>query len=234
LIISIITINYNNIKGLILTIESVLQQTYSKVEYIIIDGGSTDGSKEYIESQTEHINYWVSEPDSGVYHAMNKGLKKSTGDFCLFLNSGDYFSNEHVLSNLYNQLDKKYGMIYGLIEWEHTGRYWNPKRDLKSFEFVFNSLIPHQASFYRVDALRKIGGYKEKYRVISDWTSMIDLLNAGYKMKKVDLLISKCETQGISANLVKLVKKEKLHYLMLYSPLTLIRALLFKIKKLLR
>lgn len=232
--ISIITINYNNLSGLIKTIESVINQCYLHFEFIVIDGGSTDGSKDYLISQNERITYWMSEPDRGVYHAMNKGLEQTTGDFCLFLNSGDYFYDDNVLSNLYSQLDKNYGMIYGLIEWEHTGRYWNPKRDLKSFEFVFNSLIPHQASLYRVDALRKIGGFKEKYRVISDWTSMIDLLNAGYKMKKVDLLISKCEAQGISANLVKLVKKEKLHYLMLYSPLTLIRALLFKIKKLLR
>jgi glycosyltransferase involved in cell wall biosynthesis len=232
--ISVITINYNNSFGLNRTIQSVIEQEYTDFQFVIIDGGSTDGSKAFIESNSKKIDYWISEKDKGVYHAMNKGLAEATGDFCLFLNSGDYFYNEQVLTNITKQLDKKYGMIYGLIEWEHTGSYWNPKRDLKSFEFVFNSLIPHQATFYRVDALRKIGGFKEKYRVISDWASMIDIINKGFEIKKVDLLISKCEEQGISLNLVKQVKKEKLDYLIFYSPKTFLLALLFKIKKIIK
>ena len=85
--ISIITINYNNLNGLKNTIKSVLDQSFFDFEFIVIDGGSTDGSKGYIELNSAKINYWVSESDRGVYHAMNKGLSKVTGEFCLFLNS---------------------------------------------------------------------------------------------------------------------------------------------------
>ena len=87
--ISIITINYNNKSGLEKTIESVLQQTYDNIEYLVIDGNSTDGSKDVIKKYKHRISYWVSEPDSGIYNAMNKGGTKATGDYLLFLNSGD-------------------------------------------------------------------------------------------------------------------------------------------------
>ena len=84
---SIITINYNNNNGLQKTVNSVLSQTYDNYEYIVIDGGSDDGSKAFIESQASHMDYVVSEPDNGIYDAMNKGIKKAKGDYCLFLNS---------------------------------------------------------------------------------------------------------------------------------------------------
>jgi glycosyltransferase involved in cell wall biosynthesis len=87
---SIITINYNNLEGLQRTVESVVNQTWQEFEYIVIDGGSTDGSADFIESQSETIDYWVSEPDKGIYNAMNKGIAKASGEYLLFLNSGDH------------------------------------------------------------------------------------------------------------------------------------------------
>ena len=95
LLISIITINYNNKSGLSRTIESVINQTYSNIQYIIIDGASTDGSKKIIKKYEHHISYWISEPDSGIYNAMNKGVDKAVGDYLLFLNSGDYLHGKH-------------------------------------------------------------------------------------------------------------------------------------------
>ena len=85
---SIITINYNNRDGLEMTINSVLGQSYQDLEYIIIDGGSTDGSVEVIKKYESRIDYWVSEPDKGVYNAMNKGIGKASGDYLNFMNSG--------------------------------------------------------------------------------------------------------------------------------------------------
>jgi glycosyltransferase involved in cell wall biosynthesis len=87
---TIITINYNNKEGLVKTFDSVRVQTWKDFEFIVIDGGSTDGCKELIE-QNHQINYWVSEKDSGVYNAMNKGIRKATGDYVIFMNSGDFF-----------------------------------------------------------------------------------------------------------------------------------------------
>src|SRR5688572_27521016 len=95
--ISIITINYNNLDGLKRTVDSVVNQTWQEFEYIVIDGGSTDGSGAYIESKSKHFHYWVSEPDKGIYNAMNKGIVKATGEYLLFLNSGDHFFNDTVL-----------------------------------------------------------------------------------------------------------------------------------------
>ena len=94
---TIITINYNNLEGLKRTVESVINQTWQEFEYIIIDGGSSDGSAEYIESQSGNIDYWVSEPDKGIYNAMNKGIVIATGEYLLFLNSGDHLLNNEGL-----------------------------------------------------------------------------------------------------------------------------------------
>ena len=86
MLLSVITINYNDKEGLALTMDSVLSQTYMDFEYIVIDGGSNDGSKAIIEQHQDQLGYWVSEPDSGIYNAMNKGIKQAKGDYLLFLN----------------------------------------------------------------------------------------------------------------------------------------------------
>ena len=96
--ISVITINYNNHAGLLKTIDSVVNQTYNNFEYIIIDGGSTDGSVDVIYKYADRIDYWVSEPDKGIYNAMNKGIDVAKGEYCIFLNSGDSFCDYQTLS----------------------------------------------------------------------------------------------------------------------------------------
>lgn len=98
--VSIITVNFNNAVGLERTIESVVRQPKELYEYIIIDGGSTDGSVEIIKKYEQYVTYWTSEKDNGIYDAMNKGIKEASGDFCNFLNSGDCYHDARVLSNL--------------------------------------------------------------------------------------------------------------------------------------
>ena len=97
MILSIITINYNNCAGLKRTIDSVVTQSFQDFEWIVIDGGSSDGSRELIEKYSPHVSYWVSEPDNGVYHAMNKGIDVANGDYLLFLNSGDWLFGANTL-----------------------------------------------------------------------------------------------------------------------------------------
>ena len=96
---SIITVNLNNREGLRKTAESVVSQTYKDYEWIVIDGGSTDGSKELIEQYAEHISYWVSEPDKGIYNAMNKGIRQAHGEYFLFLNSGDSLCDDDIVES---------------------------------------------------------------------------------------------------------------------------------------
>ena len=97
---SIITVNLNNLTGLQKTMQSVFEQTFTNYEYIIIDGGSTDGSKEWIAQHADKLAYWVSEKDGGVFNAQNKGIVKSKGEYLLFLNSGDYFYTVEAIGAL--------------------------------------------------------------------------------------------------------------------------------------
>ena len=99
---SIITVNYNNKEGLRQTIESVIHQTFRDFEFIVIDGGSTDGSADVLKEYDAQITYWVSEKDNGIYNAMNKGIAKATGDYLNFMNSGDCFYTSDVLESVAN------------------------------------------------------------------------------------------------------------------------------------
>lgn len=121
---SIITINFNNKEGLIKTVESVVHQSYQDFEYIVIDGGSTDGSADYIKEQQTHFDYWVSEPDKGIYNAMNKGIEVAKGEYCLFLNSGDWLV-EGSLKDLF-----KHNFNDDVI---YSNCYFSKKKGQKSF-----------------------------------------------------------------------------------------------------
>ena len=118
---SIITINLNNAAGLRKTIESVVNQTFTDYEYLIIDGGSTDGSVEVIKEFADKITYWVSEPDKGIYNAMNKGILKARGEYLQFLNSGDWLVDNEVLFRVFS-LNHFEDILYGLEPYyrDHT------------------------------------------------------------------------------------------------------------------
>ena len=112
--VSIITINFNNSKGLERTFKSVFEQTFQNFEYIVIDGQSIDGSKDLIKANSNKIAYWISEKDHGVYQAMNKGIQQASGEYVLFLNSGDHFTHERILEQTSKELDGT-GIVYGNI-----------------------------------------------------------------------------------------------------------------------
>lgn len=228
---SIITINYNNLNGLKKTIESVKNQLFLDFEFIVIDGDSKDGSKEYLIENSDIINYWVSEKDEGVYDAMNKGLSRALGTYSLFLNSGDYFLDNGVLSRVNSVIDLTADLVYGLIQWEGIEQLWNPRKELQAFEMVFQSLIPHQAAFFKTAIIKKIGGYDSSYKVISDWVLMIKMVNQGFKTQKIDLLISICEPQGISRTYELLAKKERKKFLFDYSKLLFIKGYIYRFKQ---
>ena len=102
-LLTIITVNLNNREGLQRTIDSVVEQTFTDYEWIVIDGGSTDGSRELIEQYADHFTYLVSEPDKGIYNAMNKGIAHAKSDWLQFLNSGDWLTEKDVLNNVFSQ-----------------------------------------------------------------------------------------------------------------------------------
>ena len=167
---SVITINYNNKSGLEKTIQSLFSQTFTDFEYIVIDGGSTDGSIDIINKYSNKITYWVSEKDNGIYDALNKGIAKSTGEYCYFLNSGDYLSNKDVFDNVFKNKPSE-DIIYGDVSMEMdgiiTGHKLHPDK-LSTF-YLLTEVIAHQAQFIKRDLFQKFGNYDLKYKIVSDY-----------------------------------------------------------------
>ncbi|NRB59414.1 MAG: glycosyltransferase [Winogradskyella sp.] len=163
--ISIITINYNNVDGLKKTINSVKEQTYQDIEFIIIDGLSNDGSKTLLEKETKNISLWLSEKDSGIFNAMNKGITQATGDYLLFLNSGDVFTSATVLNSFVNHSKFKGDIIYGDYKFE-KGEKEYPNQ--LTPEFFMRSSLPHQSTLISKRTFQTIGNYDENYKIIGD------------------------------------------------------------------
>lgn len=169
-ILSIITINYNNAAGLKKTMESVLNQTFSDLEYIIIDGGSTDGSKQIIEQHNLKLSYWVSESDKGIYNAMNKGIKQAKGEYLLFLNSGDYLADKDVLNKVFKikpTVDITYGNM--LIEKPDGTIEQGYMPDKITFKQMVVDTLWHPVSFIKRTLFDKYGLYNENYKIVADY-----------------------------------------------------------------
>ncbi|MBP0904518.1 glycosyltransferase family 2 protein [Mariniflexile gromovii] len=197
---SIITINYNNLSGLTKTVASVLNQSRKAFEFIVIDGGSTDGSKEYLESSKEKINYWVSEPDNGIYNAMNKGIAKASGEYLFFLNSGDHFIDENSLEKVQfhlNQIDVVYFNV-NVVKNGVSNILENPKEI--SFEYIHNNLPCHQCTFIRKTVFDKIGCYDENLKIVADWKWLIiALLKHNVSYQYVNDVFSTFYNDGVSS-----------------------------------
>ncbi len=199
--ISIITINYNNATGLEKTIQSILSQTYKNIEYLIIDGGSGDGSREILERYTADITFWVSEKDSGIYNAMNKGILKSGGEYLLFMNSGDIFVDQLVVSDVVNSgltEDLVYGDVYA--ENELRRKSWCPSPKL-TFNVFFRESIPHQSTFIRRSLFDIVGLYNEQLKIVSDWEfSMLAVCKYQCSYRHINRFIALFMEDGISSD----------------------------------
>lgn len=203
---SIVTINYNNADGLRKTMESVFTQSCKEFEYIVVDGASTDGSVDVIRAsalQAEGLTFaWVSEKDTGIYNAMNKGVKMAHGEYTLMLNSGDYLVDEYVIERILPELHTE-DMIQGnLIEEfpDKTIRYRGYGRSEISFFDAMDAYFPHQAMFVKISTMEKYGYYDESYKKGSDtyfFITALGLGNATYRY--VDIDIANFDMNGISS-----------------------------------
>jgi glycosyltransferase involved in cell wall biosynthesis len=199
--ISIITINYNNLEGLKKTFESIFTQTFQDFEYIVIDGGSTDGSREYIEKHQYKITYWVSEKDNGVYNAMNKGIVKANGEYLNFMNSGDWFYENNTLEKVFNQINDE-DIVYGNAKFLKTkGIVDFILPSILDFNFFYKDSICHQASYIKKELFLKYGFYDESFKIVSDWkffSKCICLYNV--KVKYINDFLCNYDFTGISSN----------------------------------
>ncbi len=197
---SIITINRNNAEGLRKTIESVVSQTFTDFEYIIIDGASTDESVNIIKEYADRITYWVSEPDTGIYNAMNKGILKASGEYLLFLNSGDCLFNKQVLFEVF---DKPFNedFVYGDEIIEINSRQIKSTYPNKlDFGYLRRGGLPHQSTFIRREMFDN-ELYNENYKVISDWEFVVENIifrNKTYLKKNITVTVF--DGNGVSAS----------------------------------
>lgn len=195
---SIITINYNNCEGLRKTIDSVLSQTWKDFEWIVIDGGSTDGSRELIEQYQEHFAYWCSEPDKGVYNAMNKGIAKAKGEYLNFMNSGDTYYEAETLQKVFAEkrsADVVYGDCLKVYE-DHTEMMVYPNS--MEFYVISEGMICHQAMFIR-SLFLKDNPYDESMKICADRKHLIGVALGGGSFVHAGTVICRYDMSGMSS-----------------------------------
>lgn len=210
--ISIVTIVFNDKNGLEETAKSVISQVYPNLEYIIIDGGSTDGTVEIIKKYGDYISYWISEPDKGIYDAMNKGLRKATGEWVCFMNAKDVFADSDVLERLRDAFNSDADVIVGntlMIDNDELREYKARKNRNISSRNVTSMGFVHQSSFVRTE-LARMYPFDTRYRLAADFGMFYELHRNHCKFLYVDFPISCFDTTGVSMNNVYQGKLETL------------------------
>lgn len=199
-LVSIVTIVRNDVAHLEKTILSILNQTYSNVEYVVIDGGSTDGTLEIIKKYEQYIDFWVSEPDKGTHDAINKGISLVTGDWVNIMHCGDYFYNNNVFEDVFlkNSIhgDIVYGDFIGIVGDTERAIFHS---DSNTDRFWQGMVFGHQAVFTKTKLLHDFP-FDTSYRVSSDYDFFMRCLLAGVSFQKVDVIIFVVGTLGISNN----------------------------------
>jgi glycosyltransferase involved in cell wall biosynthesis len=195
---SIITINLNNVEGLCKTINSVINQTFHDYEYIVIDGGSTDGSVEIIKEHSDKIDYWISEQDKGIYNAMNKGVTVAHGDYCSFLNSGDAYADICVLNDVFDQ-NISADIVCGNVLTDENKLLKSPDKVTLN-TFILGS-IPHPSSFIKRTLLLN-HLYDESEPVKGDWVFfMKELMVDNVSYLHINKTIVRFNSDGVSSRL---------------------------------
>jgi glycosyltransferase involved in cell wall biosynthesis len=198
---SIITVNRNNAGGLKKTIDSVKAQTFPDFEFIIIDGASDDESPQVIKEHAGNLSYWISEPDRGIYSAMNKGIMVAKGEYCLFLNSGDFLIHSGVLEEIFNK-DLTADIVSGnvlKIRPNNKFRRVSSPGSVSLHKLCIHSL-PHQGTLIRRSLFEETGYYNESYRIVSDWEFFLGALVIHEKSyQHIDVDFSYFKIGGISS-----------------------------------
>lgn len=218
-LLSIITINWNNADGLRKTITSVVNQRTDSCEFVVVDGASTDGSVGIIKNHQSQIDHWISVPKSGIYPDMNKGIAMATGEYCLFLNSGDWLQ-ENGLSVALSQCTGE-DIIYFNSGLSYEGTRFGHQRypaqlTMRSF---YQATIGHQATLIKRDLFNRFGLYSETNRIHSDYEFWLHVIVAGNcTCKYVDETITNYDMSGRSSRPDEHTKKEVNDILSRYLP----------------
>lgn len=175
--ISIITVSYNSAATIEETIQSVLAQNYKDIEFIVIDGNSNDGTQDIVSKYMDNISYFISEKDTGIYDAMNKGLALATGDVIGILNSDDIYKNDQVLSNIASEFDDQTDCVCTDVEIfdgtpQHVIRYYNCTR-WKPWMFRIGHQPPHPGFFVKKSMYQLYGNFRSHFRLAADFDILL-------------------------------------------------------------
>lgn len=192
-LITVITVVFNGEQFIEDTILSVINQVYDNVEYIVVDGGSTDGTVGIIKKHQQAIDYWVSEKDSGIYDAMNKGITLSSGDWINFMNAGDRFFDPDVLDSINFSLKPNNHILAGDVEYDSGKVFF-----ALSGSMYKKNTIHHQGAFYPSLVFKKLGLYSTRFRILADYDFNLKCLKNEILPKKLDGRIAVCSDYGVS------------------------------------
>lgn len=226
---TIVTINRNNLAGLQRTLQSVQAQTCTDFEHVVIDGASTDGSAQLVADYAAHAPYavrWLSEPDSGIYNAMNKGIGMATGDYIEILNSGDALASADVVERMFAALDARnypeimYGNMLKTSDWQHFRRDRCGDSSLytpQSFLYFYCGTLNHDCAYIRRSLFERFGLYNEQMRICSDWEWYIRaIVLGGVQPVYVNIDVTHFDMNGISESGRKnaeIIARERREYL---------------------
>jgi len=213
-LVSIVTVCLNSEKTLEHCMQSVLQQTFENIEYIVIDGGSTDGTLELIKKYEKTIDYFLSEPDRGLYHAMNKGLKMASGDFILILNSDDWYAEDCVEALVKAKKDSGADFVSALAKSvDQSGKSLQVIRSMPYDDAIrLRMPLRHETMLLSTAIYNELGAYDEQYRIIADFHLTLRIFEKGYSHYEVPRPLMFFRNTGVSStNMNKLfIDREKI------------------------
>ena len=195
---SVVTINYNNLQGLKQTVDSMLEQTVRDYEWIVIDGGSRDGSREFLKEHEARFTYVVSEPDRGIYNALNKGAHLAHGEYLYFLNAGDRLYAPDVLQRMLEAGDAD--LLYGDVcfcypDRENVGR----QPEQLTLQYLRKAPLNHQSTLVRRSCFEQLGGFDERFSIAADWRLLLQMKLQDCRFLYVPLVVCRYDMSGISA-----------------------------------
>jgi glycosyltransferase involved in cell wall biosynthesis len=197
-VVSIVTAVFNGENHIEQTINSVLSQSYLAIEYIVIDGDSTDSTLDIVEKYSDSIATIVSEPDEGIAHAMNKGAGLANGEYLFFLHSDDYFESTASLANFMVAADKSGDIIAGGIEFSENGAFRRVMS--RGFSFWLNLKgLPHQATICRKSLFLELGGFDTGFKICMDYDFFLRAYRKGYTCKTTDSVLAVMRDAGVSS-----------------------------------
>lgn len=193
--VSVITVVFNGETTLEDTIKSIITQDYDSFEYLVIDGGSQDRTLDIIQKYEQHLDYWISEPDSGIYDAMNKGIDLAKGRWIYFIGADDVLISNTVLSQVFQQ-KRRGDLLYGNVLWGDTGKVYDGPFTLSKLQ---DGNICQQAIFYRRSLLYRMGKFDTKYRYLADWVFNMRAFAKWYvKANYINIIVARYALSGLS------------------------------------